>query len=154
MAFDTVYVQEPNGASYGPASLSQVAEWTRAGRVTRDAQIVDAATHERRPVHEFPAIVAAFPTTATDVFLPRNKLALVSYYVGIFSLIGACLGGVLGVLGGLAAIITGVMGLRYARQNPLAKGRVHAIVGIILGLIDLVLGGFVTAAAIAMIVAG
>lgn len=58
----------------------------------------------------------------------RNAKALVAYYFGVFSLI-PCLGAGLGP----AALILGILGLRYANRNPTAKGTGHAIVGIVLG---------------------
>lgn len=58
----------------------------------------------------------------------RNGMALASYYVGVFSLI-PCLGALLGP----TAIILGILGLRHAGRNPQAKGKAHAIVGIVLG---------------------
>ena len=67
----------------------------------------------------------------TNSWIPNNTMALVSYYLGIASLL--C-----GLLTGIPAIITGIMGINFARQNPTAKGVVHAWVGIVLGGIALV----------------
>ena len=58
----------------------------------------------------------------------RNTPALISYYLGVFSLI-PCVGAVLGI----AAVILGIMGLKVAAKNPAAKGKAHAIVGIVCG---------------------
>ena len=58
----------------------------------------------------------------------RNTPALVSYYLGVFSLI-PCVGAILGI----AAVVLGIMGLKVANKNPDAKGKAHAIVGIICG---------------------
>jgi hypothetical protein len=76
----------------------------------------------------------------------RNAPALVGYYIAIFSLIP-----VLGLVLGPIAVVLGVLGLRRAKANPRAKGRVHAWVAIGLGgvvtLISLgVLGVFAYAA--------
>lgn len=60
----------------------------------------------------------------------RNMPALLAYYFGVFSLI-PCLGLPLSV----AAIVLGIIGLLTAAKNPGAHGRVHAIVGIVLGLV-------------------
>jgi hypothetical protein len=71
---------------------------------------------------------------ATGGLIPyKNAKALASYYCGVFGLISCflCLG-----LFGIVPIILGFLGLRYARQNPEARGQVHAIVGIVLGLIE------------------
>lgn len=60
-----------------------------------------------------------------------NGLALGAYYCGVFGLIPG-----LGVLLGPMAFVLGVLGLRYARNNPKAKGGGHAITGIILGALS------------------
>lgn len=64
----------------------------------------------------------------------KNMPALFSYYLGVFSLI-PCLGSILSI----AAIICGIFGLKKANENPGAHGKVHAIVGLILGSIVLLL---------------
>jgi hypothetical protein len=58
----------------------------------------------------------------------RNPRALIAYYLGVFSLI-PCVGAALGP----AALILGILGLRYVKQNESAGGTAHAIVGIVLG---------------------
>lgn len=58
----------------------------------------------------------------------KNTCALISYYLGVFSLI-PCVGALLGI----AAVILGIIGLRKAARFPEAKGKVHAIVGIVCG---------------------
>ena len=66
---------------------------------------------------------------AISTIIPyRNGFALTSYYLGVFSLI-PCVGALLGI----AAVIFGILGLKAAAKNPQAKGKVHAIVGIVLG---------------------
>ncbi len=67
---------------------------------------------------------------STSSWIPNNTMALVSYYLGIASLL--C-----GLLTGIPALVTGIMGIKFARQNPAAKGVVHAWVGIVLGSIAL-----------------
>lgn len=58
----------------------------------------------------------------------KNGQALAAYYVGVFSLI-PCIGFVLAIV----AIVLGVLGLKYVKRNPSAKGTGHAITGIVLG---------------------
>ena len=58
----------------------------------------------------------------------KNAMALMSYYLAIFSLI-PCLGIPLGI----GALVCGLKGLKYAKVNPESKGQVHAWIGIILG---------------------
>lgn len=66
---------------------------------------------------------------AVSTIIPyRNVPALVAYYLGVFSII-PCLGIILGI----AAFVLGIVGLRKAAENPSAKGKVHAWIGIIAG---------------------
>jgi hypothetical protein len=58
----------------------------------------------------------------------KNSKALLAYYLGVFSII-PCIGSPLGI----AAFVLGLQGLKLAKSNPLAKGTVHAWVGIVLG---------------------
>ena len=62
----------------------------------------------------------------------KNPKALLAYYCGVFGLI-PCAGLVLGP----TALILGILGLRYVRANPSAKGTGHAITGIVLGSLEL-----------------
>ena len=64
----------------------------------------------------------------------RNGKALAAYYLGVFSFV--C---VIGIPLGLVSIIFGILGLKYAKKNPKAKGAGHAIAGIVLGAISLAL---------------
>jgi hypothetical protein len=61
----------------------------------------------------------------------KNPKALTAYYLGIFGLI-PCVGLILGP----AALILGILGLRYKTTNPRAKGTAHAIVGLVLGSLE------------------
>jgi hypothetical protein len=72
---------------------------------------------------------------ATSGLIPyKNGKALASYYTGVFGLI-PCIGGILGPI----AIVLGFLGLGHASRYPEAKGKAHAIVGIVLGLIETLL---------------
>jgi hypothetical protein len=62
-------------------------------------------------------------------FVPyRNVASLWAYYLGVFALI-PCFGIALGI----AAIVMGIIGIRYSQKHPEAKGMVHSLVGIVLG---------------------
>ena len=77
----------------------------------------------------------------------KNPNALASYYIGLFSLLP-----ILSYVMGPAAIILGVKGLKYARQHPIVKGQVHALVGILCGgLWTLVYYGFTLAMIIGLL---
>ncbi len=64
----------------------------------------------------------------------KNVNALLAYYLGIFSCI-PCLGLPLAI----AAIVLGYKGLDACNANPALKGKVHAIIGIVLGTINLLI---------------
>src|SRR5262249_47989980 len=66
--------------------------------------------------------------TVSTIIPYKNVKALIAYYFGVFSLI-PCVGNLLGP----AALILGILGLRYAKTYPAAKGTGHAIAGIIMG---------------------
>jgi Domain of unknown function (DUF4190) len=61
----------------------------------------------------------------------RNGYALAAYYCGVFGLVPVA-GNVLGPI----ALVLGVLGLRYVKNHPTAKGTAHAIVGIVLGVLE------------------
>ena len=66
---------------------------------------------------------------AVSTIIPyKNGRALAAYYLGVFSLIPC-----VGLLLGPAGLILGILGLRYVKAHPTAKGTGHAIAGIILG---------------------
>jgi predicted Zn finger-like uncharacterized protein len=79
---------------------------------------------------------------AVSTIIPyKNGRALAAYYLGVFSLI-PCLGLMLGP----AAFVLGLLGMRYVKAHPTAKGTGHAIAGIILGgLTTLANWGFLVA---------
>jgi hypothetical protein len=60
----------------------------------------------------------------------RNRVAVVSYYCGVFALIP-----ILGLLLGPLAMLLGFIGLADARTHPDMGGRGHARAGLIIGLI-------------------
>ncbi|MBD3363562.1 hypothetical protein GF362_07645 [Candidatus Dojkabacteria bacterium] len=59
----------------------------------------------------------------------KNKKALFSYYIGVFSFIP-----ILGLLLAPLALILGVLGYKEYKQNKNKKGKFHAWFGLIVGL--------------------
>ena len=66
------------------------------------------------------------------VFFPRNTSAIWSYYLGIASFLFC-------FLTGIPALISGIVALSRARENPALKGELHAWFGIVIGVISIVL---------------
>ena len=95
-----------------------------------------------------PAAPAAYPpypptparpaSGGMDALIPtKNPCALIAYYLGVFSLIPC-----IGLLLAIPALILGIKGLSFYNQHPEAKGKAHALVGIIMGgLFTLIWGG-------------
>ncbi|PHR96491.1 MAG: hypothetical protein COA78_28770 [Blastopirellula sp.] len=74
---------------------------------------------------------------ATGGLIPyKNVPALISYYLGVFSIIPF-----IGFFLAVPAIILGVMGLQKKAKNPHVKGTAHAWVGIVMGTIFMLLWG-------------
>lgn len=71
---------------------------------------------------------AAFVNRPNGVmYFPKNGKAITSYYLGLFSFLCCVLG--------IPAIILGILGICHANQHPEAKGKGHAIAGLIMGSI-------------------
>ena len=60
----------------------------------------------------------------------KNTNALVSYYLGIFSILP-----LIGLPMAIVALVLGIKGLKHAKANPAAKGGAHAWTGIITGVL-------------------
>lgn len=74
---------------------------------------------------------------ATGGLIPyKNGKALAAYYCGVFGFIPCVLG--LGVFG-IVPIILGFLGLSHVKNYPEARGTGHAISGIIMGLIQVLI---------------
>jgi len=132
---------------YGPVPPELLREWIAQGRANGQT-LVRIEGGSWQPLADLPEFstalaaaapppplmspVAASPSPAADTvssIIPyRNVPALVAYYLAVFSIL-PCVGALLGLI----ALILGVKGLRLARENPDAKGRVHAWIGILAG---------------------
>jgi hypothetical protein len=69
---------------------------------------------------------------ATGGVIPyKNPHALIAYYLGIFSLLP------------VVGLPLGISGLTRRKRNPIIKGSAHAIIGIVLGFIQLIYNGLI-----------
>ncbi len=82
----------------------------------------------------------------------KNGPALAAYYIGIIGLLLCFVG--LGPLSGIAAVVFGFMGMSRASKNPEAHGRAHAIIGIVLGFVQILAGCGIAVAIVVAIVKG
>lgn len=69
----------------------------------------------------------------------RNGMALAAYYCGVFGIISCFLFGVGGFFG-IVPVILGIVGFMRARSDPEARGTAHALVGIVLGILEVLVG--------------
>jgi hypothetical protein len=129
---------------YGPVTAEQVQEWIRQRRADAQTMVRAEGAGDWKPLGQFPEFApslnapppVAAPVVATiqpdnpiSTVVPyKNPKALIAYYLGIFSLIPC-----FGLLLGIAAFILGILGLKFLKTHPMAHGKVHAWIGIILG---------------------
>ena len=82
--------------------------------------------------------VSTVQPTSTDslqTLIPtKNKSALMSYYFGVFGLIPF-----FGIPLAIAAVVLGIIGLNKFKQKPTPGAKGHALTGIILGSIELII---------------
>jgi hypothetical protein len=105
-----------------------------------------------------PSAAAMPPVRSSDAAIStlipyQNSPALIAYYLGLFSL-SACIPllGIVGVIMAIAAVVLGLKGLRLAKENESAKGRVHAWIGVICGSVCGVVGLVINVAVLVAIV--
>ncbi|MCL4216238.1 MAG: hypothetical protein KJ052_04430 [Candidatus Hydrogenedentes bacterium] len=82
-----------------------------------------------------PPVPLSTEDAVLQTFVPyKNPYGLIAYYCGVFAIIPC-----FGVLLGSAALVLGIMGVRYANAHPECRGKGHAITGIVLGTVFLLL---------------
>jgi WD40 repeat protein len=114
-----------------PATITAEPPQPRKARLTTDVDDdEDMATEELDRPRPIARNIQRDPATeAVSTIIPyKNGRALAAYYLGVFSLIPC-----VGLLLGPAGLILGILGLRYVKAHPTAKGTGHAIAGIIMG---------------------
>lgn len=80
-----------------------------------------------------PVVQPAAPSGIESMIPYNNGKALAAYYLGVFGLIPF-----LGLLLSVLAVIFGMLGLKQHKLHPEKKGRTHALVGLWLGIFELV----------------
>jgi hypothetical protein len=135
-----------DGKEYGPVSAGQLTQWLVENRVNGQtlARVEGGNWKPLREYTEFASLPTAGPpptmpggvlplpgsaADAVSTIIPyKNAAALTAYYLAVFSVI-PCVGAPLGI----AALVLGLRGLRFAKQHPAAKGTVHAWIGVVVG---------------------
>lgn len=139
-----------HGNAQGPLSQSEIIERLRSGQVLSGTPVWYEGMSEWTPVENTelsphlkyiapPPVMGGYQTmppassnTLGGLIPTGNPKALLSYYIGLFSIL--C-----GVLMGPVAIFLGVHGLKLFREHPEVKGNIHSWVGIICGTISTLL---------------
>ena len=150
-----------NNQVYGPVDADVLRQWIADGLANAQTQAMGKADTAWWPLGTFPEfandlpgaggygsvapppigppLLARLPGVApagdggiSSVIPYKNVPALIGYYVAVFALAGVCIPGFGAVLS-IPALVLGIIGLRRAKANPQAKGKVHAWIGIIAG---------------------
>jgi len=135
-----VHVCYPDGSWYGPYPIVDVVSWSRQGRIPPNVWIQNVEGDGRpRPLSEDLADYPTGPPTLAERLMPRNKAAVLSYYLGIGSFLGVLVCFVPGIIMAIIALVYGTKGLRVAREKPHLRGKAHAIFGMIMAAIYLII---------------
>lgn len=140
---DMYSVQTTGDELFGPVDVNQLQIWVNERRIGPNDSILfhdgspSVNAGNWAPLQEYFKGVKGDDTIAT-IIPYKNKCSLIGYYLGIFSIFP-----VLGLPMAIAALILGVKGLQYRKQNPQAHGKVHSIVAIIGGAIGLSINAFI-----------
>ena len=137
----------PDGKEHGPVELETLVKWAQEGSLPVHAPVRDLTTGANTsagqmaelrslyPAQDFsqaPGPAVATASKGTALIPTGNPKALLSYYIGLASLIPC-----FGLFSAPVAIALGVKGLRAYNENPAAFGKGHAIAGIVLASIGL-----------------
>lgn len=97
---------------------------------------IDANNH--RTIHDSvdgQVVTSQVSSDTMQKWIPtKNPASLVSYYAGIFGLIPF-----VGLPGSITAIIAGAIALKKHSEHPTPGAKVHALIGLILGSIQMIL---------------
>lgn len=103
----------------------------RRERGERDERDDDDRPRRRRRRDDDEDDYEARRSDATGGLIPyKNGMALAAYYCGVFAFVP-----IFTFILGPLAVIFGFLGLSKAKKHPEARGKGHAIAGIVLGLL-------------------
>jgi hypothetical protein len=105
-------------------------------KILKDAQVCRFCGEKFKP----PATTEG---DATGGVIPyKNPPALIAYYCGLFSLLACAIPIFLPLP--IVALVLGIKGLRKAKAEPHVRGKVHAWIGIVFGLVCTIVGTIMT----------
>ena len=147
------HIQGADNQTRGPVDENTIRQWIREGRANGTSMAVKEGDAEWRQLAYFPEFATDLSQApppappqgdATGGLIPyKNKHALIGYYMSIGGLLLMCVP-VLGLGYGIAVLYCGIKGRKNAQEHPEVKGSVHAWIAIIGGVVEILVGAFMT----------
>jgi hypothetical protein len=137
-------IKGTDGNEYGPVSTEELHQWIAQNRCTRETLVQVDESGEWVPMVNLPDFQSAFSAPTPPASSPKedggvstmipykNTSALIAYYLGVFCILCP-------PILSIPALVLGIKGLHNVRENPEAKGTVHAWIGIVSGSFFLIL---------------
>lgn len=148
------HIQGADNQTRGPVDENTIRQWIAEGRANGMSMAIRQGDPEWQQLARFPEFATALSQApppappaqgdATGGLIPyKNIPALVGYYMSILGLLLMCVP-FLGVLYGIGVMVLGIFGIKKANAQPEVKGKIHAWIAIVGGLVELVVGVIVT----------
>ena len=148
------HIQGADNQTRGPVDENTIRHWIAEGRANGMSMAIRQGDPEWQQLARFPEFATALSQApppappaqgdATGGLIPyKNIPALVGYYMSILGLLLMCVP-FLGVLYGIGVMVLGIFGIKKANAQPEVKGKIHAWIAIVGGLVELVVGVIVT----------
>ena len=148
------HIQGADNQTRGPVDENTIRQSIAEGRANGMSMAIRLGDPEWQQLARFPEFATALsqapPTAppaqgdATGGLIPyKNIPALVGYYMSILGLLLMCVP-FLGVLYGIGVMVLGIFGIKKANAQPEVKGKIHAWIAIVGGLVELVVGVIIT----------
>ena len=128
----------------GTDGTEELHQWIAQNRCTRETLVQVDESGEWVPMVNLPDFQSAFSAPTPPASTPKedggvstmipykNTSALIAYYLGVFCILCP-------PILSIPALVLGIKGLHNVRENPEAKGTVHAWIGIVSGSFFLIL---------------
>lgn len=148
------FVTGPDGSETGPVDLETLRQWAAAGKLPPHAPVRQVG-RDAQPASRVAELAQFYPGARSpegplgSLIPTGNPAALWGYYLGF--------AGLFPILGAFAVpfgIWQSIGGVKAYRQAPEIRGYTHAIVGLVLGGIGILIQVFFIVTIIAMVTAG
>lgn len=142
------FVTGEDGTEGEPVPWETLVAWARTGRLAPEMSVRREGASPV-PAVQIPELAEVFQQKGTVLIPTRNPAALWGYYLGFLSLVPMI---------GVAAVPFGLWksleGLRVHQRDPGVHGKIHSIIGLVLGIGGLTVQLLVIGAIVNMIIAG